>query len=68
MRCKACNRVLEDRDLARKDRETGEFLDLCGECLVVSNDAISHFHDWEGRSQSGSMEVPELTEEDNEDT
>jgi hypothetical protein len=68
MRCKACNRALEDRDLVRKDRETGEFLDLCGECLVVSNDAISYFHGWDEWSSEGSMVVPEPTEGDNEDT
>jgi|TARA_E500000318_G_scaffold45781_2_gene43251 hypothetical protein len=40
MRCKACNVLLEDREVTLKDKKTGEFLDLCGECLHESNEAI----------------------------
>lgn len=40
MRCKACNVLLEDHELKRKDRMSGEFLDLCDECLHESNEAI----------------------------
>ena len=40
MRCKACNVLLEDHELKRKDRVSGEFLDLCDECLHESNEAI----------------------------
>jgi len=32
MRCKACNKILEDLELIRKDSR-GEFYDLCGTCL-----------------------------------
>jgi len=32
MRCKACNKILEDSELTRKDSR-GEFYDLCGVCL-----------------------------------
>jgi hypothetical protein len=32
MRCKACNKILEDLELVRKDPR-GDFYDLCGVCL-----------------------------------
>jgi hypothetical protein len=32
MRCKACNKILEDSELTRKDSR-GDFYDLCGICL-----------------------------------
>lgn len=35
MRCKACDRILEDSELTRKDVH-GDFLDLCGVCLSAS--------------------------------
>lgn len=36
MRCKACNRILEDFELTRKDQH-GNFLDICSICLTASN-------------------------------
>lgn len=35
MRCRACNKILEDSELTRKDVH-GDFLDLCGTCLSAS--------------------------------
>ena len=35
MRCRACNRILEDNELTRKDVH-GSFIDLCGTCLAAS--------------------------------
>jgi hypothetical protein len=32
MRCKACNTILEDSELTKKD-ERGDFYDLCRICL-----------------------------------
>jgi hypothetical protein len=40
MRCKACNIILENHELSRKDKITGEFLDLCSTCAQYSNDAL----------------------------
>lgn len=39
MRCKACDSLLSDVDLGRKDRDTGDFLDLCGTCYRHSEEA-----------------------------
>ena len=39
MRCKACDRFLNDIELSRKDRTTDLFIDLCGKCLTYSNEA-----------------------------
>jgi|TARA_E500000318_G_C3396348_1_gene148031 hypothetical protein len=39
MRCRACNAELNDQESTIKDFTTGEFLDLCSECLTVSRNA-----------------------------
>ena len=39
MRCKACDQLLNDIELSRKDRTTDLFIDLCGKCLTYSNEA-----------------------------
>ena len=39
-RCKACNTLLNDYDLRRKDKNTGEHLDLCGLCFSESQAAL----------------------------
>lgn len=36
MRCKACNVILEDHELTKKD-SNGLFFDLCSYCLASSN-------------------------------
>ena len=38
MRCKACNRILEESELTRKDAN-GNFLDMCGVCLSAVSTA-----------------------------
>lgn len=35
MRCKACNRILEDHELTKKDTH-GNFIDFCSYCLNFS--------------------------------
>jgi hypothetical protein len=35
MRCKACDKILEDSELTRKDVR-GEYIDLCSTCLSAS--------------------------------
>ena len=39
MRCKACDQILNDIELSRKDKDTDLFIDLCGKCLTYSNEA-----------------------------
>ena len=36
MRCKACNRILEESELTKKDAN-GDFLDLCNICLSAAS-------------------------------
>ena len=38
MRCRACNRILEESELTRKGAH-GDFLDLCGICLSATASA-----------------------------
>jgi hypothetical protein len=40
MRCKACNALMSEDDIRRKDKETGEYLDLCAECYLESQRAL----------------------------
>ena len=37
MRCKACNTILEEFEVARKEKATGEFIELCSHCFHQSN-------------------------------
>jgi hypothetical protein len=37
MRCKACDKILEEKELTKKDNH-GNFLDLCNGCLFASVD------------------------------
>jgi hypothetical protein len=39
-RCKACDVILTEAELGKRDRVTNEFLDLCSECHSVSDEAI----------------------------
>lgn len=39
MRCKSCDILLNDYDLRRKDKRTNAYVDLCGECFSVSEEA-----------------------------
>lgn len=39
-RCKACDVILTEAELRKRDRVTGEFLDLCSDCHTVSDEAI----------------------------
>jgi phage FluMu protein Com len=43
MRCKACNKLLEETELTRKDKLTGQFLDLCNTCYKVSNETLIEY-------------------------
>ena len=43
-RCKACDVILTEAELKRKDRVTGLHLDLCNTCLKHSDQAIED--DW----------------------
>ena len=61
MRCKACDKILEDKELTRKDKN-GEFYDLRTECYTVSLAAGWDLED------SGSITQDEwLTMEENYD-
>ena len=42
-RCKACDKILSESELKRKDYNTGEHLDLCYNCMVESERAVQYF-------------------------
>lgn len=60
MRCLSCNVVLSDREATRKGSVTGEFLDLCDDCLST----IPDFEYIENPSLS-NLKPEEFVENDN---
>ena len=47
MRCKACDTLLSDAESVLKDKKTGEYYDLCGNCLQASFEALEDLEqDW----------------------
>ena len=40
MHCKACDVLLNEFDIRRKCKVTGEHLDLCSDCYLSSQEAI----------------------------
>lgn len=40
MRCKACNAPLSDKEMTTRDRLTGDFVELCGYCFFISEEAM----------------------------
>ena len=58
-RCKACDTILNEHELKRKDPETDQYLDLCNECLDESNRAIYKF---DGVLDSETGETLDLNE------
>lgn len=41
MRCKACDKQLNDYEATRKDKYTGDYLDLCSVCRSYSDEYVS---------------------------
>jgi len=40
MRCRACNSELTDIESVKKDTTTGEYVDLCIDCLVTVRETV----------------------------
>lgn len=40
MRCSCCDVLLSDFEATRKNRSTGEYLDMCNKCASYVSDAI----------------------------
>ena len=38
-RCKACNKTMTDAEMVRKDVMTGDYAELCGGCMIESDEA-----------------------------
>lgn len=38
MRCKCCNKVLSSTEMKKKNKNTGEYEDLCNNCIFYSGD------------------------------
>lgn len=40
MRCRACNTELTDIESVKKDAATGEYVDLCLDCLITVRETV----------------------------
>ncbi len=50
-RCKACDVILTEAELRKKDRVTDEFIDLCSDCHTASDEAIEE--NWSTTDERG---------------
>ncbi len=50
-RCKACDVILTEAELRKRDRVTDEHLDLCSVCHLASDEAIEE--NWSIAEDSG---------------
>mgnify|MGYP001278889722 FL=1 len=48
MRCKSCNKIMEDFELSKLDKIAGVAVELCSDCLYDSNLALLGLEDEEG--------------------
>ncbi len=48
MRCKSCDKIMEDFELSKIDKIAGVAVDLCSDCLYDSNLALLGLDDEEG--------------------
>ena len=55
MRCTCCNVVLNDFEATRKNKNTGEYLDMCNKCTSYVDDAIETID----RTDLEESEVPD---------
>jgi len=54
-RCKACDTILNEHELNRKDPETDQYVDLCNECFYAS-------YEFDGVLDSETGETLDLNE------
>lgn len=40
MRCYCCNKVLSSQEATRRFKESGEFADMCNDCLSTIDDDV----------------------------
>lgn len=45
MRCLSCDCLLSDKEATRKGTHTGEYLDLCDDCLSTTDIEYFDIHD-----------------------
>lgn len=59
MRCKACDKMLNDFESTRKGRESGEFVDLCNQCYVHVKDDLQVVENYELMDLQDSIDIEE---------
>lgn len=45
MRCRACDVVLNEREVTKKDKGTGEYFDMCSDCYDAYKEALNELAD-----------------------
>ena len=67
MKCRACDVILDERELLKKDNR-GEHYDLCTDCLTVSIETHWELENLESSENTGSFTQDEvLTLQENYD-
>ena len=56
MHCKACDKLLSDSEAKKRDKISGHYLDLCYECLDVSNKTL---YDMQQDDEEGGWNSPD---------
>lgn len=59
MRCRACDVILDDLEVAKKDSD-GKYYDLCTECLTASIAASWELENMESIPDVGSISQDEI--------
>jgi len=58
MRCKACDVMLSDVEVALQNKITQEYYDMCGDCLEVCQEALNELSDDSGIVYQGNWSTP----------
>jgi hypothetical protein len=55
MRCSDCNTLLSDYEATRRDKETEEYMDLCGACYGSYRQSMRELDDTEERTKNQNI-------------
>ena len=57
MRCKACNKALNEFESTRKSRESGEYIDLCNDCYTYVKDELQVVENFDFMDLQDSIDI-----------
>jgi NAD-dependent SIR2 family protein deacetylase len=57
MRCKACNKSLNEFESTRKSKESGEYIDLCNDCYAYVKDDLQVVENFDFMDLQDSIDI-----------